>query len=635
MRGKLRILTGVLCLLLLIVLLFPASYSVSTSSGASRVRIFVDRTRVFSRFACVNVSWDVVGIREIYLNELGVTGSGATVICDSAAPVTFRILTQTGETLTYSTNILSFENNGWFWLFCLVMLGSIIIAEHQPISVYAARAVNRLRIASRWLLDRPAWAVALLTLIGAGLRLYHLTFESLWFDEVMLVHIAQVPTLTRVTEMNSVANSAPPLFAWSLSAVLHLGNSEAMLRAISLAAGVVAIPMMYALARQIVSRQSAYFCALLFTVATTQIRYAQEVREYALVALLTIGILLTFTAYRRSRTARNSVLLVVVWSVSIFTQYGLALVIASLNIVFFIDWLRSQDRRIRALTIWICLQAIVFVSVVIVYFTTLRFQFTAGGFAGTGYLASSYGDGTLGSLVNLIIKSTREIIEFTFPGDIFFLLTLIGGAAVISQRRYRDAGITIVWVLFPLTIVAAFLRFYPYHGARQNIFLTIPLLLVAAIGYEWLAEGLRWRRLHGLIAAVLVIGGTAAALTTANTPSARQTRQAMAYIEQHYQPADRIYVHSYTQLVYEYYRTQGLMAGLPDPLIGISPHMEGYLSDIPGLLTHDGRIWMLIAECSNVCSREHSERIGIGSSFSWEIDTGDTALFLIVPTDAT
>ena len=84
----------------------------------------------------------------------------------------------------------------------------------------------------------------------------------------------------------------PPLYY----ALLHgwaalLGTGPTALRLFSVAVGILTIPLLYLVARRMLSARAALLATLLLTISPLHVYYSQEVRMYGLVALLSVGIL--------------------------------------------------------------------------------------------------------------------------------------------------------------------------------------------------------------------------------------------------------------------------------------------------------------------------------------------------------
>ena len=135
-----------------------------------------------------------------------------------------------------------------------------------------------------------ATVIVLLILLGLLLRIVRLPFQPLWWDEGYSVwfathSLAQIAALT--------AQDIHPPFYYAL---LHgwaalLGTGPAALRLLSVIVGVVTIPLLYLVARRMLSARAALLATLLLTISPLHIYYSQEVRMYGLVALLSVGIL--------------------------------------------------------------------------------------------------------------------------------------------------------------------------------------------------------------------------------------------------------------------------------------------------------------------------------------------------------
>jgi len=126
---------------------------------------------------------------------------------------------------------------------------------------------------------------ALLTiiLIALALRLTHLTYHSLWFDEAVSVYWAK-QSVPRILEVGFtlVEDRLPPLYYLSLKGwSSQIGFSEAGVRALSVMYGVLLVPVVAGLAALLFNRRVALISAALIAVNPFLIWYAQEARMYA------------------------------------------------------------------------------------------------------------------------------------------------------------------------------------------------------------------------------------------------------------------------------------------------------------------------------------------------------------------
>jgi mannosyltransferase len=126
--------------------------------------------------------------------------------------------------------------------------------------------------------------IILLTIIGSGLRLYHLDYNSLWFDEVY-TYIYSSKTPIEILQLISFERH-PPLFYWIEHAILTFGKGEFILRFVPAICGILTIPSIYVLGKEFIDRNIGFLSAVLVTFSPAMIYYSQEARGYSLLVLL-------------------------------------------------------------------------------------------------------------------------------------------------------------------------------------------------------------------------------------------------------------------------------------------------------------------------------------------------------------
>jgi uncharacterized membrane protein len=328
--------------------------------------------------------------------------------------------------------------------------------------------------------------ITCLTVVGAWLRLASLGGLPLWFDEATLWQIAQSGSVGTVLTGNAHGNSAPPLFALLTHLVLYFGNTPTTLRLIPALCGIVAIPTAYILSRSLwPNRLAALTVAGFMALAPQQLHYSQQIREYSLTVLLTEFVLLLSKLIVDSPSVGRISALVVIEVVSICTQYGLALVLAvAVPWTAIVLW-RSGYRQ--STFILVGGQFVALFTVALVYRSTLHFQISGNGFKSETYLREAYwSDHSLQSLVDLAVGHTYGLVSFSIvPGRIPTLISILFasiGMLVVIREHYRQLLIVLMVAPFFLTFLLALTRLYPYTSARQDIYLTVPILLLVAWG---------------------------------------------------------------------------------------------------------------------------------------------------------
>ena len=145
--------------------------------------------------------------------------------------------------------------------------------------------------------------VALLTLVGLGLRLFRLANQSFWVDEVSAIMVAQGP-LKGIYERSALAaNSLPTYFLLLKPFVGAAGvNLETPARLLSALAGALSVPVfigvVYCWRRQ---RATALLAGTLLAVNPLHLWYSQETRGYAVMLLFGLLSLLCFELARQKR----------------------------------------------------------------------------------------------------------------------------------------------------------------------------------------------------------------------------------------------------------------------------------------------------------------------------------------------
>lgn len=145
--------------------------------------------------------------------------------------------------------------------------------------------------------------VALVTLAGLGLRLFRLTDQSFWIDEIVSITTARGP-LSGIYERSALSSNSPPTFFLLLR--LFIGDSgtdlEFQARMLSVIAGALSVPIfigvVYLWRRQ---RGTALLAGTLLAVNPLHLWYSQEVRGYAIMLLFGLLTLLTFELAREKR----------------------------------------------------------------------------------------------------------------------------------------------------------------------------------------------------------------------------------------------------------------------------------------------------------------------------------------------
>lgn len=150
--------------------------------------------------------------------------------------------------------------------------------------------------------------LAAITTLGVILRFADIGTESLWTDELYSLHWASKSVQQILA--NATSDVHPPTYYLALHGwILLFGSSEAALRGLSALFGVMAIPLMYVLGREIAPEPHKTSTGLVaaFFLATSHfhVYYASEARNYTLTMLCAVWSMLAFMRWEQQGSSEK------------------------------------------------------------------------------------------------------------------------------------------------------------------------------------------------------------------------------------------------------------------------------------------------------------------------------------------
>lgn len=215
----------------------------------------------------------------------------------------------------------------------------------------------------------------LILLFAFALRLYHLGYESLWYDETVSVLLAQksLPALTAHT----AGDIHPPLYYYLLHFWIRLADpSEFSLAFLSLAFGVLLIPLLFYLGRRLYGAKIGLLGALLLALSPFNLWYSQEVRMYTLgaslglISLLFLLRLIESRAWLRRGYGAGYIL---ASALGLYTLYYFAFLLLAQNLMVIGWWLAKWVRGKRKFSLrpWVSSQ----IGILLLYLPWLPIAF--------------------------------------------------------------------------------------------------------------------------------------------------------------------------------------------------------------------------------------------------------------------
>ena len=185
-------------------------------------------------------------------------------------------------------------------------------------------------------------ALGAIVVLAAVLRFATLRTQSIWFDEAATWDLVRRPFGAMLRQIPD-GESNPPLFyalEWIWTRVF--GDGELGLRSLPALAGLLTVPVAYAIARRIATARAGLAAATLVAVNPLLVWFSQEARSYALATLLSAVALLAFVHARDDRRGRVLAGWALAAALALATHYFTAFVLAPQA-----AWLlwRHPDRR--------------------------------------------------------------------------------------------------------------------------------------------------------------------------------------------------------------------------------------------------------------------------------------------------
>jgi 4-amino-4-deoxy-L-arabinose transferase-like glycosyltransferase len=207
-------------------------------------------------------------------------------------------------------------------------------AASAPVAQPAARA----KTLSGW------WPLAALTLLAALLRLPTLSHQSLWYDEAFTpVHVLHQSLWATLRSVSHTENSPPLWYILEWLFTRALGTGEFALRLLSALAGIAAVPVAWAIGRELAGRRAAIGCAALLACGPLFVWYSQEARAYELFVLTSAVAMLAFLRAERDPRGATMALFALTGALALLTHYFAVFLLAPMCL-----WLLWQPRTRRA-----------------------------------------------------------------------------------------------------------------------------------------------------------------------------------------------------------------------------------------------------------------------------------------------
>lgn len=194
--------------------------------------------------------------------------------------------------------------------------------------------------------------------LAAGLRAWNLGQFSFWYDEVVTMRLARVPTPAALFDrLFQIDATRAPLHPLLLQRWIGLfGSSEAAGRSLSVVCGIVTVGLVYWIGRLVLDRATGLWAAWLAAISPPLVYYSREARMYALLVMITCLCWGLFFSLRKSYSHGKSIAYALCLAALVYCHPLGLLMAATLGLgsllfvrQFFVRWQRWLGVHLAAL----------------------------------------------------------------------------------------------------------------------------------------------------------------------------------------------------------------------------------------------------------------------------------------------
>jgi 4-amino-4-deoxy-L-arabinose transferase-like glycosyltransferase len=326
--------------------------------------------------------------------------------------------------------------------------------------------------------ERHRWLLVGLIGLAFALQVIGLGSESLWRDEIDAIRFASQP-LSNLLGFFVIPGQNGPLYYLVLRPWLHLaGQSEMALRFLSLACGVLAVPLVYRLGRRLFPSlpSLALLAALLAATSPYLVWYGQEGKMYTVAVVLVLFSMDRYLAALERGGWHRWLLYLTGTSAMLYVHLIAALIVPTQAILFLLT--DSGTRRARWKP-WLASMALLTFP----YLPLLRWQLPLilNPSSSSGYAFVSLPS----MLYSLLANYSLGVLHGQVGWSLVLFVGLLLAAGLVWQgqtARLRALAQLVCWLLVPVLGFFLVTLVRPMYTARYLIFVLPAYLLLLAAG---------------------------------------------------------------------------------------------------------------------------------------------------------
>ena len=445
--------------------------------------------------------------------------------------------------------------------------------------------------------------------LGAGLRLFRLSHQSLWLDEAFSAILAGRSWGRIVAD--TARDTMPPLYYFFLNLSLRLGKTEFMVRLPSALFAVSTLPLLYALGKRLYGAKVGLVGALMLAVNPFHVFYAQEARMYTQLGFFTL--LSAWCFWEGWQSGRWGAWLGFVGSsvAALYTHNMAVLLFPALGLFALFHWRKA----LKEWRVWL----IAGVGILLLVLPWLLVLPDQVGRVGTKFWLEKP------SVLHLFTTLALFLFGYALPPVLIVAALVVGLFVVfltlpVSWRALQGSesqveAVLFVYCLVFVPMIISFLISLLWPVFLPRTFIISALALVILIAWEFVR--LPWPVALGLAVLGLALAGISLHNFYVDPAYAKPPiRSAASYLCTRFEDGDVvIHTSDSSYLVFAHYvpeLEQGFIVGDPDyeqettrartgRIAGIEPR------DLAEITRGKKRLWVVMALDHNI---EHQQTIG-------------------------
>ncbi len=456
------------------------------------------------------------------------------------------------------------------------------------------------------------YGIALLGIVlaGAFLRVYHLGTQSIWVDEGWSIWISKM-TVPQIVQEVARADVHPPLYYFILHYwMMIFGTSESAVRLLSALFGILAIPMIYVVGRQLFNKQVGLVAALILALSSFNIYYSQETRMYSLMVLLALLSMYFFWRFLQQSNLVSSVGYVLSTTLLVYAHYYGWFVVIAENIYVVTLLLLSKNRTYK-LKHWVTLQVIV-LALFAPWITSLVNQFSRPGAVG------AYSPATIATIIGTLTaySGTTVLLAFFLGLSVLSLFAYQKVRGAIDWKaplnalesyswevRLQDPAAVyflVVWLVTIILLPFVISRFFtPIYYYRYTIAASVALYLLAAKGIRII----NYRPAKLAVIGIIVVLSVANLQVYYSSVTRPQVREATYFIDANAKSGDLVLIYpNWAPFTFDYYnnRTDIAIKTIYSAITASGNSSEALTKELQTDVTGHDRVWFFVTNTTDM-----------------------------------